>query len=202
LVCAASCGTGDNVVVGGIPETTITPIIEFSDIQSVISGRVRLFDTDGVTVTGTAQVVIISDRPQLCDRLKAHPDYFRNPPETYLALILFYPPTDHLGTFIPGRTGDEGTGSEIIGIKDTGQPVPPFTTTKPVAPWPVLNLSGYLTLRDWSEESGGEADGTFILSYGLPEALLGTYNPPANGIPFSGKFKSSVCTTLDGTLLP
>jgi len=60
-------------------------------------------------------VVIISDQPGLCSRLQLHPDYFRNPPEYYVALILFLPPTDHLGTFEPGRPGDEGTDSEIIG---------------------------------------------------------------------------------------
>src|SRR5689334_9331678 len=137
VVCAAACGTGDNTVVGGIGESPITPVIQFDNIQSVINGRVRLFDQNGMATGNNAQVVIISDKVDLCSRLATHPDYFRNPPETYLALILFYPPTDHLGTFFPGRPGDEGTGSEIIGVKDTGQPVPPFTTTKPVAPFPV-----------------------------------------------------------------
>ena len=200
IVCAAACGTGDNTVVGGIGESPITPVIQFDDIQSVISGRAHLFDANGVE-NGSAQVVIISDRPGLCERLKTHPDYFRNPPETYLALILFYPPTDHLGTFFPGRPGDEGTSSEIIGVKDTGKPVPPFTTTKPVAPFPVLTNNGYLTLRDWSESADGEANGTFNVEYGLPTALLNS-GYTATGFPFYGKFKSSVCPTLDGTLLP
>jgi len=200
LVCAAACGPGDNVVVGGIGESTVTPVIEFDNIQSVINGRARLFDADGVAV-GSSQVVIISDKPGLCDRLSQHRDYFRNPPETYLALILFLPPTDHLGTFIPGRIGDEGTSSEIIGVKDTGTPVPPFTTTKPVAPFPVLDLSGYISLKDWSEQAGGEASGSFYLAYNIPKVLQGT-NTITNGFLFSGKFKSSVCPTLDGTLLP
>jgi hypothetical protein len=200
LLCAAACGTGDNVVVGGIGESTVTPVIQFDDIQSVISGRARVFDADGVAA-GTSQVVIISNKPQLCDRLKLHPDYFRKPPETYLALILFFPATDHLGTFIPGRIGDEGTSSEIIGVKNTGQPVPPFDTNMPVAPFPVLNGSGYLALRDWSEAPDGEAVGTFYLAYGVPAVLQGSANVPG-GFLFSGKFKSTVCTTLDGTLLP
>jgi hypothetical protein len=200
LFCAAACGTGDNVVIGGVGESTVTPVIQFDDIQSVISGRVRLFDADGAA-TGSAQVVIISDKPQLCDRLKLHPDYFRNPPETYLSLILFFPPTDHLGTFIPGRIGDEGTSSEIIGVKNTGQPVPPFTTNMPVAPFPVLDGSGYIALRNWSEDPGGEAEGTFYLAYGLPAVLQGSASVPG-GFLFSGKFKSIVCPTLDGTLLP
>ena len=200
LVCAAACGTGDNVVVGGIGASDITPVIQFDNIRSVINGRARLFGADGVP-NGSAQVIIISDQPQLCDRLQAHPDYFRNPPEEYQALILFLPDTDHVGTFIPGRAGDEGTSSEIIGVKDTGTPVPPFTTTKPVAPFPVLDFFGYISLRDWSISPGGEADGTFYLAYNLPVALQGTITI-SQGFQFSGKFKSTACPTLDGTLLP
>jgi len=200
LLCAA-CGTGDNVIVGGVGESTITPLIQFDNIRSVISGRATLFNADGGVSGSAAQVVIMSDQPQLCDRLKLHPDYFRNPPETYLALILFFPATDHLGTFIPGRPGDEGTSSEIIGVKDTGTPVPPFTTTKPVAPFPVLDLYGYISLRDWSEQPGGEANGTFYLAYGVPAALQSPTNAGSSWL-FSGKFKSVVCPTLDGTLLP
>ena len=191
LLCAAACGTGDNVVVGGIGPSDITPVIQFDDIRSVINGRATMFDANGVP-NGSAQVIIISDQPQLCDRLKAHPDYFRNPPEVYQALILFLPDTDHLGTFIPGRTGDEGTSSEIIGIKDT---------QTPVAPFPVLDLFGYISLRDWSVAPDGEADGTFYLAYNLPVAVQGTIII-TQGFQFSGKFKASSCPTLDGTLLP
>src|SRR5258705_9450407 len=123
LLWAAACGTGDNVVVGGVGESTVTPVIRFDDIQSVISGRARLFDAGGAAA-GTSQVVIISNKPQLCDRLKLHPDYFRKPPETYLALILFFPATHHLGTLLPGRLGDGGTRSAINRGNDAGQPGP------------------------------------------------------------------------------
>ena len=198
LLCAAACGTGDNVVVGGVGESSITPIIQFGDIRSVINGRARLFDATGVATGTSSEVVIISDQQQLCDRLKLHPDYFTNPPETYLALILFLPATDHLGTFLPGRPGDEGTSSKIIGVKDTGTPVPPFQTTKPVAPFNVLQLSGYIALQDWSESPGGEAVGSFNLAYAPPAALNIT---ASGGFPFYGKFKSTVCPTLDGTVL-
>ena len=200
LLCAASCGTGDNVVVGGIGSSDITPVIEFNDIRSVISGRAHLFDASG-TPNGSAQVVIISDQPQLCDQLKAHPDYFRNATAPYQALILYLPDTDHLGTFIPGRPGDEGTSSQIIGVKDTGTPVPPFTTTKPVAPFPVLQDFGYISLREWSIAPDGEADGTFYLAYNIPEALRDTVTI-TQGFQFSGKYKATSCPTLDGTLLP
>jgi hypothetical protein len=183
LLAAVACGSGDNVVIGSVGESNITPFIAFDNIQSVISGRARLFDQAG-NPSGSSEVVIISNQPGLCSRLQLHPDYFRNPPEFYLALILFLPPTDHLGTFIPGRAGDEGTASEIIGVKQLGQ----------VAPFKAVN-AGYIALRDWSEQPGGEAVGSFNLLYSAPQPLSG-------GFPFYGKFKSNVCPTLDGTLLP
>jgi hypothetical protein len=183
LLAAAACGSGDNVVIGNIGESSITPFIAFDNIQSVISGRAHLFDPAG-TPNGSAEVVIISNQPGLCSRLQGHADYFRNPTEYYLALILFLPATDHLGTFIPGRAGDQGTASEIIGVKQLGQ----------VAPFQAVN-AGYIALRDWSEQPGGEAVGSFNLLYSAPPPLTG-------GFPFYGKFKSTVCPTLDGTLLP
>jgi hypothetical protein len=189
LLVAAACGTGDNVVIGGVGESSITPVIQFENIRSVISGRVAtLINDDGTPTNISSQVIIISDRSGLCDRLAQHPDYFRSPPELYVALILFLPPTNHLGTFLPGRPGDEGTGSEIIGIKDTSIPVAPFRA---------LNLNGYIALRDWSETAGGESSGSFNLLYAAPEQLNVT-----GAFPFYGKFKASFCPALEGTLLP
>ncbi len=195
LAAAAACGSGDNVVIGSIPEIPManTPFIAFDNIQSVISGRARLFDPAG-NPNGSAEVVIISDQPGLCSRLQLHPDYFRNPPEYYLALILFLPATDHLGTFVPGRPGDEGTASEIIGVKQLGQ-VAPFKAASPFPDPPPSAFIGYIALRDWSEQPGGEAVGSFNLLYSAPP-------PVSGGFPFYGKFKSTACPTLDGTLLP
>src|SRR2546427_6410705 len=151
LLLAAACGTGDNVVIGSIGESSITPFIVFDNIQSVISGRAQLSDPATGNPNGSAEVVIISNQPGLCSRLQLHPDYFRNPPEYYLALILFLPPTDHLGTFEPGRPGDEGTASEIIGVKQLGQ-VAPFKAASPFPDQPPSAYIGYIALRDWSEQ--------------------------------------------------
>src|SRR6266850_3855636 len=194
LLVAAACGTGDNVVIGSVGESSITPLIVFDNIQSVISGRARLFDASGTPTGSSAEVVIISDQPGLCSRLQLHPDYFRNPPEFYLVAILFLPATDHLGTFIPGRPGDEGTASEIIGVKQLGQ-VAPFKAASPFPDQPPSAYIGYIALRDWSEQPGGEAVGSFNLLYSAPP-------PVSGGFPFYGKFKSTACPTLDGTLLP
>ena len=174
-------------------------VIAFDNANSVISGRATLTDADGGT-TGSAELVIISDRPRLCDRLVQYPDYFRNPPEAYVALILFLPPDNRVGTFLAGRPGDEGTGSEIIGADPTKKQASIDLTGRPVAPFQGLNAypcCGYISLRDWSEASGGESTGSFNLYYGAPPQLNST-----TAFPFYGQFKATVCTTLNGTLLP
>jgi len=139
LVVAAACGNNENVFYGSIGPSTITPFIAFDNANSVISGRATLTDADGGT-TGSAELVIISDRPRLCDRLVQYPDYFRNPPEAYVALILFLPPDNRVGTFLAGRPGDEGTGSEIIGADPTKKQASIDLTGRPVAPFQLQPL--------------------------------------------------------------
>jgi hypothetical protein len=208
LLVAAGCSSSDNQVVGFIDISTsdTTLFVQFDNIRSVINGTAQLFNADGVKTGASAEVVIISDQPGLCDRLQQHRDYFRRPPENYIALILFYPGTDHLGTFIPGRTGDEGTDSEVIGTTqnpDAGssrQAIPfmlPRANASSDQPAP---LNGpFMTLNDWSATAGGGAAGTFNLLYAAPDSLnLAT----SNGFQFGGRFRASACPTLDGTLLP
>ena len=204
LLAAAACNNTDNIIYGSIPSFTISPFIAFDNVNSVISGRATLTDANG-NATGSAEVVIISDRPGLCDRLSQYRDYFRNPPEAYQALILFLPPDRRVGTFIPGRPGDEGTGSEIIGVDGADTPKVQASralTGKPVAPFQGLTtypcvLCGGISLTDWSESPGGESSGNFYLYYAAPPQLN-----DGRAFPFSGKFRTTVCTTLEGTQLP
>jgi hypothetical protein len=109
-----ACSNPDNVVIGGISPGPQTPLVLFDNINSAISGLATLSDEDGNPTVQSA-VVIISDRPQLCDLLKANPAYFRQPPEAMEAMIFFMPP-GFLGTFVIGRGGDadNATSSEII----------------------------------------------------------------------------------------
>ena len=193
LLLAGGCSNNDNVVYGAIGASTITPFISFENVNSVISGRARLTSADG-GVTGTSEVVIFSNRPALCDRLLQNPDYFRNPHEAYVALILFLPGDNRLGTFLPGR--DVGTGSEIIGADPSLAQKSIAMVGKPVAPFQAEN-AGYIALTDWSEAPGSGSTGSFNLLYDPPPPL--TTNGAFN---FSGKFKSTVCTTLEGTQLP
>ena len=113
-LAAAACSNPDNLVVGGVGAGPETPLVIFDTINSAISGTVSLSDPNG-NPTSQAAVVIISDRPDLCDVLKSNPSYFRTPVEAYEAMILIMPP-GFLGTFVIGRGGDQdnATSSEII----------------------------------------------------------------------------------------
>jgi hypothetical protein len=196
LLAAAACSNSDNAIFGAIPPSNITPPIQFDDIATSISGRLQLRDNAGNPLGTEAQVVIMSDRPGLCDKLKAHPDYFRNPTEPYLALILFLPPDLRVGVFEPARPSDAGTGSEIIGSDPTRWQASTDATGRPLAPFLAID-TGYISLSDWTETTDGESKGTFQLIYGVPPPLISE-----QGFVFSGKFKASGCPGLDGTLLP
>lgn len=183
LLFTAACGNPDNLVLGGVASTTTTPLVLFDNINSSISAVVTLTDSSG-NPTGQAATVVISDRPGLCTVLAAHPDYFRKPPEGYLAMILFAPP-GYLGTFIIGRGGiDQGAGAEIIATNGAQTSVTPFT---------VLN-GGYIALTNWSDSPGGNATGSFDLLF-TQQTLGGPFE-------FSGRFKTAVCPALSKALLP
>ena len=126
---------------------------------------------------------VINDRPGLCDILAAHRDYFRNAPEAYEALIMMVP-LGYLGTFIIGREGtDAPTAAEIVATSGK----------QPTTPFHALNNS-YIALTNWAD-NGGNATGSFSLGFDDP------YNS-GTAHPFYGRFKTSFCSTLEGTLLP
>jgi hypothetical protein len=180
LLLGSGCSNNDNLILGGIGASAETPQIVFDNVNSAIAGNVMLSDANGNPVTPVL-AIILSDAPGLCDKLKQHPDYFRKPPESYIALLLFVPP-DRLGTFLPGRAGDEGTGSEIIGVGDP---------TKKVLPFKAVD-TGFISLAP--DES---ASGNFNLLYAAPPELNVTA-----GFPFQGKFKAVPCPNVAGALLP
>ena len=202
VLATAGCNNSDNVVIGGVQGSTFTPFIQFDNINSVISGTIQLRNADGSPNGSRAQVVIITDRPAMCDRLAQHPDYFRNPYEAFQAMILFLPATNHLGTFFLLRASAAGTGSELFAFKptqrdaaiaNTGKAAPPFIG----AGTDSVGNPTYISLTDWTETTSGQTTGSFYLNYTPPAPLTSN-----GGFPFSGKFKASGCPTLDGTLLP
>src|SRR5258706_8221936 len=104
-----SCGNPDNVVVGGISATSTIPVAIIQSIQSAEAGITTYIDPQGNHIQ--LSVVAFTDHPGLCQKLKDHPDYFRNPIEPYVALLL-YAPVDRIGTFVTGR--DPGAEAEVI----------------------------------------------------------------------------------------
>jgi hypothetical protein len=190
LLAAAACSNTDNLILndpnaqaGQTVSGVRWPVVFFGSVNSSFASEIALFDQNGAPTGQRAWVIIMSDQPGLCATLKAKRDYFRNAPGPYQALILFLP-TGRLGTFIPGRPGDEGTDSEIVATVATG-PTAPFTT------FITTSVFNFISLTDWSD---GAADGNFNLFY-LDPAGLNVYQ-------YQGQFKTSSCDGLDGVLLP
>ena len=181
LLCAA-CGTADNVVVGGVARGATTPEVVFNGIGSSIHGTATPRDASRNPVGDPMGVVIMSDQPDLCARLKARPDYFRNAPEPYEALILFVR-LRYLGTFVVGRDSDPGTAAEIVAASGP----------QPTTPFHGLTFSR-ISVTNWPA-AGGNATGSFNLLFDDPYGS-------SNAHPFFGRFKTNLCPTLEGTLLP
>ena len=181
LLCAA-CGSADNVIVGVVGAGATTPDVIFNGIGSSIHGIATSRDASGNPVGDPMGIVIMSDVPNLCGRLKTRPDYFRNAPEPYEALILQVR-LGYLGTFIIGRDSDPGTAAEIVAAG-----APQVTT-----PFHGLT-SSYISVTNWPSK-GGNATGSFSL---LVDDPYGT----GLSHPFYGRFKTNLCPTLEGTLLP
>ena len=191
VLLAAACSNSDNLVVGGVTAGDTTPQVLFDNIGSAIHGLATLYDTNGNPLGPPQVVVILSDVPNLCKRLSAHRDYFRNAPEGYEALIMIMPSDTtcpapgqgiRLGTFFIGRTCDEGTGAEIVAASG------PQVTT----PFHGLDQS-YIALTNWDPK--GEATGSFNILFDDPYSSAQAHQ-------FYGRYKTSACQTLDGTLLP
>jgi hypothetical protein len=181
LLCAAACGNPDNLVIGGISATATIPVALIDSVRSAISGIATRTDQ-----SGQRQVVILSNTAKLCDQLGAHTDYFRNPPEAYVAII-FYLPLDRLGTFYIRRPGDPpGTDGEIVAASTGIAPSPYFALGLD------QGLSSYVILTDVSP-SGGNAVGSFDLIF--PDKVGSIHE-------FYGRFKVGSCPALQNVLLP
>jgi hypothetical protein len=179
LALAAACGNTDNVIIGGLAAGATTPDVIFDSIGSSIHGVATMRDLNGAPVGNPLAVVIMSNRSDLCNKLKAKPDYFRNPTEAYEALIMTVR-LGYLGGFYVGREPE--TSAEIVAVSGPQAPTPLHAVT-----------SSYIALTNWSN-GGGQATGSFNLLMDDPYG--------SGGHPFYGRFKTSFCPTLEGTLLP
>ena len=182
LVALAACGNSDNLIVGGVSSGTTTPEILFDNINTSIHGVATMRDTNGNPIGDPMAVVIMSDKPGLCQKLQSTRDYFRNAPEAYEALILVVR-RDYVGTFFVGRTSDPGTAGEIVAASG------PQVTT----PFHALDGS-YIALTEWSD-TGGNAMGSFNMLFDDPYGGV-------TGHPFYGQYKTQFCPNLEGLLLP
>ena len=191
LIAASACGNSDNLIVGGAAGGATTPDVLFDSIGSSIHGIATLRDVNGNPVGAPLVVVIMSNQPNLCGKLKARPDYFRNPTEASESLI-FFAPSDNscqpgegirLGTFIVGRQCDDGTDAEIVAVSGP-QEVTPFHGVP----------GSYIAITNWGG-NGGNTTGSFNFLFDDPYGSTLAHQ-------FYGHFKTSPCPTLEGTLLP
>jgi hypothetical protein len=175
-------GGPNNLIVGRVDAGPTTPVVAFDNIGSSIHGVATMRDSAGKPVGDPVAVVIMTDVGNLCDRLKVHPDYFRNAPEAYEALIMTVR-LGYLGTFIVGRASDPGTSAEIVASAG------PQATT----PFHAM-ANSYIALTQWSSNDGN-ALGSFNMLFDDPHVSGLTHG-------FYGRFATNPCATLEGTLLP
>jgi hypothetical protein len=179
LVALAACGSEDNVVTSGFAGAVISPV------RSSLSAAVTFTDTNGVS--HPQWVIAMTDGPDLCTKVTAHPDYFRNPMENFVGLILWVPP-GKLGTFFVGVSqGASDTNNEVlIGF---GPPNTPQVVRLPGIGGAGANIS----LTQFNVGAGGEAVGNFDVLVSDPSAV------PRE---FLGKFKATYCPGAGTMLLP
>jgi hypothetical protein len=174
LLLAAACGNPDNVVVGGISATATIPVAFIDTVRSAIAGTTTVKDFNGNKI-GQREAIILSNTKGLCDQLQAHHDYFQNPPEDFVAVVLLTP-IDRVGTFFIGR--DQGTDILIV------------PAAQGVKPQPYLGQAtgtSYIALHEMSG-SGGNAVGSFDVI---------VVDSSSGGHEFYGKFMTGSCAALN-----
>lgn len=187
----SACSNPDNLVVGGISATSTQPVAIINNVQSAISGVATVYDSHGNKTTQQLSVIALSGNPGLCAQLAAHPDYFRNAPETYVTVVLFAPP-DRVGTFYIGAGA--GVGGEVIAADgpalDGGTPAD-AGTLYPTTPYPAAQ--GQIDFQQFDVRSPGQATGNFDIIVG--DAIGG-------GHEYYGRFKTTVCDALGAAMVP
>jgi hypothetical protein len=181
LAALAGCGTEDNTVISGLPGFILSPV------RSSISTRATFTDANGGQ--HPQWVIAMADVPDLCTKLTAHPDYFRNAIENFDAVLVWVPP-GNIGTFFVGQAiaGSEVNDEVLVGIApaDGGAPH--------VVRFPGVAVFGAnIGLSQFDAGPGGEAKGNFDVLVADP-----------NGIPreMIGKFKATYCAGAEQAQLP
>jgi hypothetical protein len=173
----AGCGSDENVVLSGYAPGIISPV------RSSISATVTFTDPNGVQ--HPQWVVAMSGVPDLCAKVTAHPDYFQNPIENFVAILVWVPP-GNIGTFFVGQTG---VNTEVlIGVGPAGGGTPHVVRLPGVG-----RFGANIGLSQFDARPGGEARGNFDVLVSDP-----------NGIPreYVGKFKATYCPGAAQAQLP
>ncbi len=178
LVFATACGNPDNLFLGGISATVTIPAAYIDSVRSAISGIVTLNDANGNRI-GQSTAIILTNTSGLCTQLASTPDYFQNPPQDYVALVLLTP-IDKVGFFYLGR--DPGTGALII---------PAAKGVKPATRYPAASNQGYIGVSDLSG-TGGNARGSFDI------LIIDSFSLPHE---FYGRFKVGSCDALANVII-
>ena len=181
LAALAGCGSEDNFVVSGLPGVTISPV------RSSISTSATFTDSNGAQQP--QWVIAMTDVPDLCAKVTAHPDYFRNPIESFDAILVWVPP-GNIGTFFVGQSfgGSEVNDEVLFGVGPAGGAMPHVVRFPGVA-----GLGANIGLSQFDAVPGGEAKGDF-------DVLVADLN----GIPreLIGKFKATYCASAEQVQLP
>jgi hypothetical protein len=175
-VALAGCGSEENTVLSGYPPAVIAPV------RSSISAAVTFTDATG---PHPQWVVAMADIPDLCAKVTAHHDYFQNPIENFVAVVVWVPP-GQIGTFFVGQTGvsDE----VLIGVGPAAGVTPHVVRLRGVS-----GFGANIGLSQFDVGPGAEARGSFDVLVSDP-----------NGVPreYAGKFKATYCPGAEQAQLP
>src|SRR2546423_3852109 len=178
----AGCGREENMVISGYPPAIISPV------RSSMSAQVTFTDGSG---SHPQWVIAMSDVPDLCTKVTAHPDYFRNPIESFTAVLVWVPP-GNIGTFFVGQTDPSHPGSttndEVL-VASGPQTGNANVVRLPGVVFPGANIG----LSQFDVGPGGEARGTF-------DVVIA--DPGGGNHEFAGKFKATYCPGAEQAAVP
>jgi hypothetical protein len=182
FAAVTGCGSEENVVISGYPPAVISPV------RSSISAQITFTDASG---SHPQWVIAMSDVPDLCAKVSAHPDYFQNPIESFTAVVLWVPPGS-VGTFFVGQGDTTHPGSTTN--NEVLQGFGPATGNAHLVRLPGVIVTGAnIGLSQFDVGPGSEARGNFDVVIADP-----------NGRPheYVGKFKATYCTGAEKAQLP
>jgi hypothetical protein len=185
LLCFAAiyallgCGSEENSVLAGYAGAIISPV------RSSISSQVTFTDVSGAQ--HVQWIVAMSDVPDLCSKVTAHPDYFRTPIENFTAIIVWFP-AGLIGTFFVGTAGPNGEATNNEVLVGSG----PASGTPAVTRLPGVIIQGAnIALSQF--DVGGEAKGNF-------DVVIS--DPGGGAHEYLGRFKATYCPGAERAQLP